>query len=98
VSNVLIDILSAVIGGESLGDVLAALSTAQWLTLAVGVAEELAPDVAEKLGLQHPSLAALVEAVGNGLSDELSAKAAADWFAANAAAAIREQPGAGSES
>jgi hypothetical protein len=98
VSNVLIDILSAVIGGEPLDAVLAALTTAQWLVLAAGVAEELAPRIAQKFGLAHPSLEALVEAVDNGLSDELAAKAAQDWFAANAAAAMRRQPGAGSES
>jgi hypothetical protein len=95
VSEVLIDILSAVIGGEPLGAVLAALTTVQWLALAAGVAEELAPSVAQKLGLAHPSLAALVEAVGNGLSDELAAKAAEDWLAANADAAMKLQPGMG---
>jgi hypothetical protein len=95
VADVLIEILAAVIGGAPIGAVLAGLTDVQWLTLAAGVAEEAAPSIAEKLGLQHPSLGALVEAVGKGLSDELAAKAAQDWLAANADAAMKLQPGMG---
>ncbi|MGB6536644.1 MAG: hypothetical protein WBF58_11860 [Xanthobacteraceae bacterium] len=94
-TDVLIEILAAVIGGMPIGTVLAGLTDVQWVTLAAGVAEEVAPSIAEKLGLAHPSLEVLVAAVGKGVSDELAAKAARDWFAANAAAAMREQPGMG---
>jgi hypothetical protein len=92
---ILISLLAGLINGGSIGGLLSALTTTQWLTMAEGIAADLEPEAAKLLGLQHQSLGAMVEAIGKGLSAELASKAAQNWFSANADAAMREQPGMG---
>lgn len=94
---ILIGLITALINGGSIGAALGALTGADWLTLAIGVASELEPTVAAKLGLAHPSLGALVESVAAGVGPELASKAAQAWFTANATAAIERQPGIAGE-
>lgn len=96
---ILIEIIAAAITGgvSGVGTYLASLGTAQWLTLALGIAEELTPSVAAKLGVAHPSLASLVKNISDGVAKELAAKTAQDFFRANADAAIKAQPGMGAD-
>lgn len=91
--TILISLIAALADGSSIGTVLAGLTTVQWVTLAVGVAEELEPEAKALLASKHPSLSAMVEQLAEGVGTELAAKAAQDWFVANGEAAIARQPG-----
>jgi hypothetical protein len=98
--TILIDVaLAGIKGGvPAVGAFLSGMSAASWVTLGEGVAAELAPSVAAKLGLAHPSLDVLVQEIAKGVSGELASQAARAWFTANGDTAIGLQQGAGRES
>lgn len=93
--SILIPIILGLVKGQSIGALLGALTGSDWLTLAEGVAGELVPELAAKLGLAHPSLAELVKQISDGVLPPLAAKAAQDVLAANADEAMKLQPGMG---
>ena len=96
---VLVGIIVALVNGTSIGAALAALTLTDWLTLAGGIASAVIPEiVAKKLGLAHPSLMSLIEDVGKGVTADLAAQAAKDWFTYNGDEAIKREPGISTES
>jgi hypothetical protein len=92
-------VLAGIKGGVAgAGVFLAGMTEANWIALAEGVAAELAPEIAAKLGMVHPSLETLVKDVMDGVGAALASQAARDWFTANGLAAIKHDPGISSES
>jgi len=100
---ILITLLIGALKGETIGALVGGLSSSQWLQLAGTIAEAVEPEAVKLLGGQHPTLAAMIDAVAKGneagfakhLLAQLGAKAAQDWLAANAEEATRLQPGMG---
>jgi hypothetical protein len=93
---ILVSVLTAIVEGESVGTVLTAITSSQWVTLAIGVGETIEPKIASLLGLPAPSfssLGELVDSVAKTFADGMAKKDIGDWLAANADAAIKEQPG-----
>jgi hypothetical protein len=76
---ILISILGAVLGGQSIGTALAALSIDSWLTIAGSVGGDLLTLFEAKLGGKHPAIDALIEAIKQG-DISLAAKSAHGWF------------------
>lgn len=93
----LIAILAAVIGGQSLAAVLGGLSAAAWVSLAEELLQ-LTPDALQLVAELHGSIRQLVTSLGDELIPAVAAKAAQNWIAANGAAAIAREPGISSES
>ena len=92
---ILIGILANIINGESIGTVLGALTTTQWLSLAAGAGETIEPAIAKLLGLPSTftSLGHLVDSIVKTFANDVAKAAIADWLAANADKAIELQPG-----
>jgi hypothetical protein len=84
----LFTIIAALIEGQSFASVLEGISLAQWLTIGGTVAADVAPSLAARLGVAHPSLGALVAAIGSGLNKEFAAQAGHAWLKQNYPATI----------
>lgn len=90
----LFPIIAALIEGQSFATVLEGISLTEWLTIGGTIASDVAPSLAARLGAHHPTLGALVTAIGSGLSKELATEAGHDWLKQNYPATI---PGYGAD-
>ena len=91
-------LLAGIRGGlPSVGTGLAALSGADWLTLAEGAGEMIAPELGKLVGLKPSgnSVGSLIDGVIKAATDELAKEAVSDWLSANAEQAMKQQPGMG---
>lgn len=84
-------------GMAGLGGALAALRGADWLTLAEGAGEIIAPELGKIIGLKPSgnSIGSLIDGVIKAATDELTKQAVKDWLSANSETAMRLQPGMG---
>jgi hypothetical protein len=87
---VLISILVAVIGGQSLGAILAGLTLANWVALAQ-LALALEPEAAALLRMLHPAFERILAALEKGHTPLQAAYGVHKWLADNGEAAIRAQ-------
>lgn len=91
-------IVAAFHGGlPGVGGALAALTGEQWLTLAEGAAEAIAPKLASAVGLKPSgnTIGQIIDSAIKTATDELTKQAVKDWLSANAETAMRLQPGMG---
>ena len=76
----LIALIIALVGGQSLGAILAGLSISEWIGLATTILP-LGEDAIELLGEAHPALAALGHDLVNGMTPSTAAASANTYFA-----------------
>ena len=76
----LIALVIALVGGQSLGAILAGLSISEWIGLATTILP-LGEDAIELLGEAHPALAALGGDLVKGLPATTAAESANSYFA-----------------
>jgi len=96
---ILTTVLAAVVSGSTVGGALGAVTIGQWLTLAEGAAEAIAPSLASHLGLKVSgnSLGSIIDGIVKAATDELTKQGVKDWLAANGEGAIRLRPGMGTD-
>ena len=92
----LVALIGALAAGHSIAAILGGYSLAQWIALARAVVS-LGEEAINLLATYHGSLAAMGDALIEGLGADVAGKAAKDWIAANAAKAVELQPGIGGQ-
>ena len=88
----LIALIGALIGGQSIGAILAGLSIADWISLA-GTLLPLGEDAIKLMSALHPAFSAMGDKLLQGAGAEIAGQAAKAWISANADKAIELQPG-----